>query len=70
MLSLSFIIRKEQSTNLYLDNKKLVGMKLLDVVLDFNLVKYEGEIYFVMLLNEYMHCIMFQADSLEAIEKN
>jgi hypothetical protein len=45
-------------------------MKLLDVVLDFNLVKYEGEIYFVMLLNEYMHSIMFQADSLEAIEKN
>lgn len=52
MLPLSFIIRKEQSTNLYLDNKKLVGMELLDVVLDFNLVKYEGEIYFVMLLNE------------------
>ena len=70
MLSLSFIIRKEQSTNLYLDNKKLVGMKLLDVVLDFNLVKYEGEIYFVMLLNEYMHSIMFQVDSLEVIEKD
>jgi hypothetical protein len=53
-----------------LDNKELVGMKLLDVVLDFNLVKYEGEIYFVMLLNEHMHSIMFQVDSLEAIEKN
>jgi hypothetical protein len=53
-----------------LDNKKLVGMKLLDVVLDFNLVKYEGEIYFVMLLNKYMDCIMFQVDSLEAIEKD
>ena len=69
MLPLSFIIRKEQSTNLYLDNKELVGMKLLDVVIDFNLVKYEGEIYFVMLLNEYMHFIMFQTDSLEVIEK-
>ena len=44
-------------------------MKLLDVVIDFNLVKYEGEIYFVMLLNEYMHFIMFQTDSLEVIEK-
>ena len=64
----SFYIKKETSTNLFVDNKELIGLKLDDCILDFNLIKINGEIYFYFLLCEYMHQVLFQADSLEIIQ--
>ena len=64
----NFYIKKENSTNLFLDNKELIGLKLDDCILDFNLIKFNDEINFTILLNEYMHSLLFQADSLKIIK--
>ena len=42
----NFYIKKETSTNLFVDNKELIGLTLGDCILDFNLTKINGEIYF------------------------
>lgn len=64
----NFYIKKEDSTNLFLDNKELIGLKLNDCILDFNLIKFNDQIYFTNLLNEYMHSLLFQADFLKIIK--
>ena len=46
----NFYIKKEDSTNLFLDNKELIGLKLNDCILDFNLIKFNDLIYFTILL--------------------
>ena len=55
-----FYIKKEYSRNLFLDNKELIGLKLNDCILDFNLIKFNDQIYFTILLNEYMHSLLFK----------
>ena len=64
----NFYIKKEDSTNLFIDNKELIGISINDCILDFNLIKFNGQNYFTFLLNEYMHSLLFRADSLEIIE--
>lgn len=64
----NFYIKKENPTNLFLDNKELIGLKLNDSILDFNLIKFNDQIYFTILLNEYMHCLFSQSDSFEIIK--
>lgn len=64
----NFYIKKENSTNLFIDHKELIGLKINDCILDFNLIKFNNQIYFIFLLNEYMHSLLFQADELEIIK--
>ena len=64
----NFYIKKEDSTNLFLDNKELIGLDFNDCILDFNLIEINEQIYFYFLLYKYMHCLLFQADSLEIIK--
>lgn len=64
----NFYVKKEDSTNLFLDNKELIGLDFNDCILDFNLIEINEQIYFYFLLYKYMHCLLFQADSLEIIK--
>ena len=64
----NFYIKTASSTNLFIGKKELIALDFNDCILDFNLIKFNGENYFNILLNKYMHSLLFQADSLEIIK--